>query len=218
MKQQRNTWVWLSTILLLTATLLGCKEDTDPLRWTEDVKLPDGRIVTLTRYQEFKGPHELGQPPSASNYWFEFINPDSGKLVRWEQSTVTQYLAGVALIMHKGFPYLLTMPAMGRSWENHKCPNPVYILFLNQKGNEWTQVPIQYMPLRKIRANMTFDAQSKAATFKEFNYKLKDSQTSNSHIGAHQEFKIDLPEKIVQKFDWPNCNDFNLSLKNTGRN
>jgi hypothetical protein len=30
------------------------------LKWTEGVKLPDGRIVTLTRYQEFRGPHELG--------------------------------------------------------------------------------------------------------------------------------------------------------------
>src|SRR5690349_13643280 len=42
------------------------------LKWTEDVKLPDGRIVTLARYQEFRGIRELFQPPTESDYWLQF--------------------------------------------------------------------------------------------------------------------------------------------------
>lgn len=51
--------------------LAACGDNS--LNWTENVLLPDGRTVTLTRHQEFKGPHEPGQPPTTSAYWFEFV-------------------------------------------------------------------------------------------------------------------------------------------------
>jgi hypothetical protein len=91
-------------LLLLTTALSACNKSNAPLKWTEDVRLPDGRVVTLTRYQEFKGPHELGDTPSESDYWFEFKHPDTGEVVRWQSD---RDLETLALMMDGKVPVLL---------------------------------------------------------------------------------------------------------------
>lgn len=207
--------------LWLLINLTGCKvsdnQSEGDLRWTENVAIPDGRIIKLTRHQEFKGPHELGQPPSASNYWIEFENPDTGEKVKWQQSHAGEYLNGVALFIHQGAPYLLTMPAMGRSWERYKCPNPAYILFKKPTKSDWVKVPLEDIPIKQIRANMTFDVQEKASAIRKSNHVLGAQETSKSYVGANQKFLIDLSSIETHKFDWPNCKEFNLSLiKQTG--
>ena len=47
-------WTLASGLLAAILPLAACGNG--GLKWTEDVLLPDGRTVTLTRYQEFKGP------------------------------------------------------------------------------------------------------------------------------------------------------------------
>ncbi len=132
------------TLLLLLA---GCSGS---LKWTEDVMLPDGRIVTLTRHQEFNGPHELGQRDTPSDYWLEFKNPDSNERVRWNGR---RELTTVALLMDKGAPELLMSPWFGgmRQWN---CPDPAYLLYRHEAG-EWKQVPLTTLRGQKIRPNMT---------------------------------------------------------------
>ena len=49
---QRVAWWPLAALLLLLAG--ACSRGSE-LEWTEDVKLPDGRVVALKRYTEFKG-------------------------------------------------------------------------------------------------------------------------------------------------------------------
>jgi hypothetical protein len=65
----RNTHPWrlLAALLLLTISVNACGSD-DSLTWTEDVLLPDGRTITLTRYEEFKGWAEPGHPPTGSDH------------------------------------------------------------------------------------------------------------------------------------------------------
>jgi hypothetical protein len=113
-------------ILFGCLVLCACIDRDTSLKWTEDVRLPDGRIVTLTRYQEFKGPHELGETPSASDYWFEFKHPDTGEVVRWQSD---RDLATLALMMDGGAPVLLTRPHFGSSMIRYRCPNPPYLLY-----------------------------------------------------------------------------------------
>ena len=74
----------------LAIALVGCNQ----ARWTEDVRLPDGRTITLTRSQDFGGPTEIGQRSTTTKYWLEFSNPDTGERVRWQSD---RDLAPVAL-------------------------------------------------------------------------------------------------------------------------
>jgi hypothetical protein len=65
------------------------------------VRLPDGRVVTLKRYQKFGGPHEIGYPSTETDYWLEFKSPVTGKIVRYDGD---RNLGTVALMFEHGTP------------------------------------------------------------------------------------------------------------------
>jgi hypothetical protein len=97
----------ISQVLLSLLCLTACSRPTPPLKWTEDVQIPNGPIVTLTRYQEFKGPHEIGDGPTSTDYWFEFKHPESQQTIRWQRD---RDLATLVLMIDKGIPFLLVTP------------------------------------------------------------------------------------------------------------
>lgn len=136
-------------LLVATVTVLGCQKDTS-IRWKEDVLLNDGRVVTLDRYQEFKGPHEIGQPPTESDYWFELVHPDTGEKVRWKGDRIH---ATVALISNEKSLYLLTMVTFD-GWIRLGCPDPGFLLWQWRDAN-WHRVAMEQIPVRRVQANMT---------------------------------------------------------------
>jgi len=134
-------------VALLLLTACG-----DRLKWTEDVLLPDGRTVTLTRLQEFNGPPgEPFAPRTESYHRFEFTNPDTGKKVRWEND---RDLTTVALSIDDKVPQLLTTLEFGGSVYRYNCPSPLYVAF-QYTGSNWVQVPITQLARKIIRSNMT---------------------------------------------------------------
>jgi len=141
-------WTLASGLLAAILPLAACGSGS--LKWTEDVLLPDGRTVTLTRYQEFKGPSEPFTPPTESYYWFEFKNPDTGKKVKWEND---RYLATVALSINGAIPQLLTSPNFSGAFK-FNCPDPPYLLFRYIDGR-WVQVPLMEIVPIEITSNMT---------------------------------------------------------------
>ena len=140
-------WRRVAGMIAVVALLSGCG---DRLKWTEDVRLPDGRTVTLTRVQEFNGPHYLFEEPTPSYHRFEFRNPDTGEKVRWEDD---RDLATVALSINGGVPELLTTPQFGGPFP-YRCPDPPVVAFQFVKGT-WTRVPIQDVAAKVVKPNMT---------------------------------------------------------------
>lgn len=123
----------------------------DPaLDWTEDVRLPGGRITSLKRHMEFNGPHELRQRSTSSGQWLEFINPANGQKVRWEGDR-TQETA--ALLISDGAPWLLVHLTFN-GWRFNFCPHPPFLLFKYEDGT-WTRKPVEAIPLKKLRANLS---------------------------------------------------------------
>lgn len=192
----RQLWLVISAIAIAVAT--GCSAQTPPLKWTEDVRLPDGRVVTLTRYQEFKGPHELGETPTESDYWFEFKHPDTGQIVRWQSD---RDLATLALMMDGAAPVLLVTPHFGDSMLRYKCPNPPYLLY-RFEGN-WKPVPIDRIPVKRLRVNMTESPKYQKA-IKESGFHLTADQTSNSEHN-YRPYIIDFSMMTQQTFKTENC-------------
>jgi len=121
--------------LLLTGLFVwtsACSGSESSLKWKEDVLLPDGRIVTLTRFQEFKRPSELFTPKGPSYHWFEFKHLENGEVIRWEDKGD---LGTVALLIQSAAPYLLVKPYYGSSIRDFDCPNPPYLLFKYREKN-----------------------------------------------------------------------------------
>lgn len=211
MSQINDISPWLILVTISALLVGGCKKNgeqlANPLRWTEDVRLPDGRIVTLTRYQEFKGPHEINNPPSESDYWLEFTNPDNGQKVRWSREGQI-HLRTVALLIKNGTPFLLTAPGIGNAWEYYKCPNPAYVLFSFK--TEWREVPIESIPFKTFRANMTRDTLSMRSSIQKSNHLTADT-TSNSFINGRP-YILDFANIAGTSYEWPNCRPSKMSF------
>jgi len=140
---------WFSAPMLL-AMVLFLSACGDPLRWQEEILLPDGRVVTASRYQEFKGPSEpFNKPPTASYYRVEFRNPDTGEKVVWENS---RDLATVALSINDKIPELVTTPAFGTL--HYRCPDPPYVAFHYIDG-KWVRIALTDLARKVFVPNMT---------------------------------------------------------------
>lgn len=195
--KRRQLWLVISAMAIAVAS--GCSARTPPLKWTEDVRLPDGRAVTLTRYQEFKGPHELGDTSSASDYWFEFKHPDTGQVVRWQHD---RDLAALALMMDGVVPVLLVMPNFG-GLDRLGCPNPPYLLY-RYEGVNWRQASIDQIPIKRLRVNMTFNPKDQRKAIEGSGYHLTADQTSNSERD-YRPYIINFSLMTQQTFKTENC-------------
>lgn len=166
----------LSLTFLNACDMLGGNS----LKWTEDVRLPDGRVVQLTRYQEFNGPHEIGDTPNQSDYWLEFKNPETGEVVKWEQKAPG--LSTMALMLDGKSPLLLTSPSFGGSYDKFNRPNPPYLLY--KYDGAWRQIDVSKIPLKRFRVNMTFAPKDQRKLIVDSGNKLSAAVTSASeHMG-----------------------------------
>lgn len=146
--------------------LSGCTPA--PLEWKEDVLLPDGRIVTVSRKQIWKdGSRTLGKGPADSS--FEFIDPDTKQRIRWTSND--DYSTRV-LFKHEGTVYLLTSPAHGGSEFRLDCPTPSYLLF-KWIGDRWQGVWLPDIPVKRLYWNMTVNPDDN---------KIEEIQRSNYHL------------------------------------
>lgn len=193
-------WVFL---LLGSLSLTACG-DSRSLRWKEDVKLPDGRVVTLDRYQEFKGPHYIGvgEGPTESNYWFEFKHPDTGEKVRWESD---RDLKTLVLMMDGHVPVLLTSPWWGSSMFRYHCPNPPYLLFRHEAGG-WKQVAVGLVPVKRLQVNMTFSPGAQRALIRDSDHRLGVGTTQASRSNGRP-YVIKFTLMTTQTFDPMNCHN-----------
>jgi hypothetical protein len=177
----------------------GCSSPLS-LKWTEDVRLPDGRVITLTRYQQYLGATEIGQPWTESDYWLKFRNPDTGETVRWESD---RDLKTVALLIHQRVPYLLTMPGFAASINRLKCPSPIYLLF-RYSDSQWIRVALTDIPVKRIRSNMTAHMAERVRKTRPKH--LTVEQTENSYVLNDKPWLIDFTGLKEQSFDPVSCN------------
>jgi hypothetical protein len=141
---------WLALLLMLASTglLAGCEPSS--IRWTEDVRLNDGRVVTVERFVEFKGPTEPFQPRSQSRLELSFKHPNTGERVEWIGERI---YTSIALFIRGDEVLLLNSVGFG-GWDQLDCPNPPFILWSWKKG-EWSRLPLEDLPIRYVVPNLT---------------------------------------------------------------
>ncbi len=196
-----------AALVLIALALTACGRD-DSLKWTEDVLLPDGRTITLTRYQEFKGNYEIGDTPSVSNYWFEFVHPDTGEKVRWEgERTQTSTF----LLIHEKDVYFLTDLNYG-GYDKFNCPNPPFLLYAH-KSNRWERKPLEAIPIKKLKPNMTTDPKKHRETIRRNKFHVTAVESGADRINGTETWRINFEVLKAQEFgcgmrhEWPITHD-----------
>jgi hypothetical protein len=199
-------------LLIWPLLLTACGDDRD-LAWTEDVLLPDGRTVTLTRHQELKGPHELFQPATPSDYWFEFTNPDTGQTVRWESD---QDLATRSLAINDKVPELLIAPVSSGIFK-YQCPDPPYLAFQFVDG-KWTAVPLTRIAHKRVSQNMTYLFADTEPALTEHRYHLTAADIEHTLPAEYRGKVIDLTSLSDQRFGTHCFPPFNWMLRDARNN
>lgn len=197
---------------LFAIGLTACNMFQRDLDWTEDVILNDGRIIRLKRHQEFKGPHSLDQPPSASAYWIEFKHPDTGEKIRWANE---MNLAAVALLIENGEFWLLTTPKYVSSWNMYGRPIPPYILY--KYRNNWIRLPLHEAAIKKIKINLTTDPKLRMVEIKESEGHLNSAQTFETSFMGCPSCVINLDGVKFQQFNSKQRTDRDYLLEKQGK-
>lgn len=168
--------------LLCITPLMAC--GVSDLKWTEDIRLPDGRVLVLFRWVEFEGgSSHLGDPSVESSQQFEFKHPDTGAIVKWQNRSEQGNLRTIALWLEHGRPFLLGTPAYGGDSRKYNCPNPPYLLY-EYAGGQWQTKPLAQISLKQIRANLTFAPLERRSDILRNGRHLGVEQTSNSYAAA----------------------------------
>jgi hypothetical protein len=208
--------------MLLALVLSACGKSSQ-LEWTEDVKLPDGRVITLSRWVEFKGgSSHPGEASTESRQRFEFKLPDSGEVVKWQSDMEHGLLKTVAVWIEGGRPLLLTEPAYGGDSIKFSCPNPPYLLYEYASG-QWRTKPLSKIQIKRIRANLTMHPLERRVEIEQNRRHLSIAETSDSHIyleGVHPVPYIigfeGMPEQTFVKYE--NCDrPFNYLISPEGK-
>jgi hypothetical protein len=205
----QKTMVVRWSIVLAWACLLTLSACSDGLKWSEDVRLPDGRVVTLNRQVEFEGPTGgPGGPHTESFQRIEFVSPIDGDTVVWENRRPNAMLGVVALWADGRRLRILTAPLYGGDEFKVGCPNPPYLVYEYSSG-EWKPLAWNQIPRMAIRANVTTQPLYARALIERSRKHLTAEQTSNSLYtlanGFEVPYVVNLEPDIKQSFASQNC-------------
>lgn len=175
---------FLRGLILLSsvAALVGCFGAND-MKWTEDVKLPDGRIITLKRFVELEGRGAyMSGNRTESLQRFEFEHPAAtGEVIRWENRKDQGLLRTVALWLDQDKPRILTVPAYGDDFFAFNCPNPPYLLYEYSEKN-WRSLPLAQVKIKRLRSNVTAYPRAARESIEHSNGHLGTAQTLDSYV------------------------------------
>jgi len=152
--------------------LLGCS-GTDTAEWTEEVKLHDGRMITLWRRARRRS---SGFPNATRGGYIDFeLRYDQMKLY-WKSHT--SQVRPEAFEIFDGVPYLVLHNTSTEGCTRSVSPT-FHILVLRWQAGEWIEVPQSSIPLNATKMNLYSsysgnDSDSDAKGFITWTEKMRD--------------------------------------------
>jgi len=123
----------LGLVLAVAPVLGGCGDNT--LIWTEEVKLLDGRVITVTQKRRI----DANQIPR--EFWLTFRLPEFGDMeIIWHEN-----LAPRVLNFYQGKLYMVGIPFTEREFRQYGKPMPFYIGHRYESG-QWQRIPFNEIP------------------------------------------------------------------------
>jgi len=143
-------YVILSIVLVSMPMLGGCS---DSKSWKEEVKLQDGRVITITqkrRYESVYTGSNTGNLPR--EFWLTFKLPEFGdKEITWHENLMPQVLN-----VYQGKLYVVGTPFTEREFRQYGKPYPEYVPYRYDAG-QWQRIAFTEIPVAIYDTNMWID-------------------------------------------------------------
>lgn len=133
----------LGLVLAAVPMIGGCSDNT--ITWTEDVKLLDGRVITVVQKRRIEG-------RMSREAWLRFKLPEFGdKEIVWHENLGTLILNVYQnkLYVVGRFPSIVEFCQYGK-------PFPAYVAF-RYDNSQWVRIPFNEIPEAIYDTNMYFD-------------------------------------------------------------
>lgn len=130
----------LGMVLASVPLIGGCGDST--LTWQEEVKLLDGRVITVTQ----KNRVEERMP---YDYWLTIKLPEiSRQDIVWHEN-----LSPVVLNIYKNKLYVVGRPTTTLAYNQYGRPEPIYIGY-RYDNPRWVRIPFNEIPVEIYDVNM----------------------------------------------------------------
>ena len=204
---------------LLAVVLFGCSAKEQEFKWTEDVQLQDGQVITIKRHSIFRGERATFSN-MLSWYSVELEHPVTKEEVRWESQVfqsdedsrlpvdlevgVVPSLDLYAILVKDGEVSVLTRPA--QTYYRLDCPDPPYLIYRWRAGS-WQRVPLEEAPYRKFAVNVSIGDISLRETLLNRKHLGTDVTATQKYMSAFP-YVIDLTRMSKQTFGQQQCRGF----------
>jgi hypothetical protein len=134
----------LGFVLATVPMLGGCSDNT--ITWQEEVKLLDGRVITVTQKRRIDGDRIEREA------WLTFKLPEfSDKEIVWHEN-----LDILVLNVYQSKIYVVAIPGTEREFRQYGSPMPSYIGYKYDNG-QWLRLPFNEVPPAIYHTNMYFE-------------------------------------------------------------
>jgi len=165
----------LGFLLASMPMLAGCGNNI--ITWQEEVKLLDGRVITVTQKRRIEGNIER-------EAWLTFKLPEfSDKEITWHENLDT-----MVLNVYQNKLYIVGIPGTIIEYKQYGRPEPKYIGYRFDKA-QWTRIPFSEIPVAIYDANM-YPENMALARLGKVSISDKDEIFKDDRWQAHQR-KID---------------------------
>lgn len=166
--------------LLASIPLLGgCGDNT--LTWQEEVKLLDGRTITVTQKRRYEGVY-TGQDFGSvvREAWLTVKLPEFGNQeIVWHENLKPRILN-----IYGGKLYVVGFPPTELEFRQYESPRPTYIGFRYESG-KWLRIPFSEIPEAIYDTNMWIENvppnKSEKVSFTDKEKEMKDRELSRHH-------------------------------------
>jgi hypothetical protein len=129
--------------LIMGVSLTACGADT--IKWKEEVKLLDGRVITVTQKNRV-------EEDVSREFWLTFILPEfSNQEITWHES-----LRPIIVNIYQNKLYLVGIPGTIIEYNQYGRQEPKYIGYRYETG-KWQRIPFNEIPEAIYDTNLYFD-------------------------------------------------------------
>jgi hypothetical protein len=178
---KRMKCVAMGLVLASVPLLGGCGDNI--ITWQEDVKLLDGRVITVAQ----KNRVEEGIPREC---WLSIKLAEFGnREIVWHEN-----LSPIVLNVYQNKLYVVGIPSTTREFRQYGNPKPPYIGYRYETG-QWQRIPFKEIPEAIYDTNLYFDNMAlyrkkhvslsdKAEMIKNEKYMPYDKRIDPNHVSG----------------------------------
>lgn len=146
-EKRRPYWWWLFLVAVVGLVLTKCSDNRS---WKEEVRLLDGRIITVTQKRRYQGAYDgqsSGTVPREA--WLTLKLPEFGdQEIVWHEQLEPRIVN-----IYEGKLYVVGCPPTGLEDHLYGKPRPPYIGF-RYEAEGWQRIPFAEIPLAIYDTNL----------------------------------------------------------------